>query len=353
MHQDDTHWTLLARYLAGESSAAERADIERRAAGDPAFAEELEALRGWWESAAALPAPSRVDVMWSTLHARMRTAGEPAAVSARTARRSARVLSIASRQAPMPSRRRALVALAAGLVLMATGGVVWRARADTGAAMEESRVYSTVRGQRATLRLGDGTRVDLGFASTLRVRPLDAGRREMWLEGEAVFEVVHDSLRPFLVHAAGATTEDLGTRFSVRAYPGDAAVRVVVVEGEVALRPRAAAGAAGDRGVVLGAGQLGTLDTAGRIAVQRGVDTSAYLSWLAGRVSFHDAPVAEIAAEIERRFDVSVQVPQADVAAMRLTVDMPARSLDEVLHAVTVTLGLRMRRAGDAVVLER
>ncbi len=76
----------------------------------------------------------------------------------------------------------------------------------------------------------------------------------MWLEGEGYFEVTHDARRPFRVHAGDALTEDLGTRFVVRAYPELAAVDVAVAEGVVSLRrhpPRGTRGAgAGDSAVI-------------------------------------------------------------------------------------------------------
>ena len=76
----------------------------------------------------------------------------------------------------------------------------------------------------------------LNAESRLRY-PADFGAtaRDVELVGEGYFEVVHDSTRPFRVHAGGSVTEDLGTHFVVRAYPELRHVDVAVTEGLVSL----------------------------------------------------------------------------------------------------------------------
>ena len=361
MHRDDdTDWTLLARFLAGECSPDERDAVERWVKARPERADELEELRQWWETAAALPPASRVDSMWAGLSRRMHadangTDGVRATPVVAGPRRP--VLSLAPKSTPpQQSWRVAAGAIAAGLMLVTGSALLWRAHTTstpTASLTPAAREFATARGQRATIRLVDGTRVELGFASTLRVRPFDNGRRELYLEGEAVFDVVHDAHRPFIVHAANAITEDLGTTFGVRAYPGEDAVRVVVVSGRVALRSRQQAGTRESRSAVLGPGELGNLDAAGRLEVMSGVDTSTYVAWLNGRVAFHNARLDAVVAELERRFDITIHIPDPGAAARRVTVDMPARNVNDVLAAVTVPLGLRYRRSGGGFVVEK
>jgi transmembrane sensor len=358
MYRDDEiDWTLLARYLAGEASDEERDAVARWMAADPAREEELAAVRRWWDDAAALPAASRVDTMWGALRRRMAAADQsplPRDRPTPVARRPAPVLTLAPRtQVRRVGWRAAIGAVAASVTLLG-GTLFWRARTDSRhspIAQALPREFSTARGQRATIRLVDGTRVELGFASTLRVRPFGGGRRELYLEGEAVFDVVHDASRPFIVRAANALTEDLGTTFAVRAYAGEKTVRVVVVSGRVAVRPADAGTRGLTEGTVLGPGQLGDLDPAGRLEVQSDVDTSAYVAWLAGRVAFHNARLDDVAAELERRFDVTIRIPDSRLGARRVTVDMPAGNLPDVLDAVTVPLSLHHRRDGGVIVI--
>ena len=367
MHLDDElDWTLLARYFAGDASEAERAAIARWAAAKPERSAELTALQRWWESAATLPSESRVDAMWDGLSQRMRASGDGSGPqSARPfparelpmPRRGTPVLSLESARGPTrKSWRRVVGAIAAAAVISVGGALAWQARSSPRVIASEQpapREFSTARGQRATVRLEDGTRVELGFASTLRVRAFTRDRRELTLEGEAVFDVTHDPRRPFVVEAANAITEDLGTTFVISAYARDDAVRVVVVAGRVAVRPKHATANMSTTGVVLGSGELAHVGAAGRVDVVSHVATDGYVAWLSGRISFQNARVADVAADLERRFDVAIRIPDPSVAARRVTLDMPARTLDEVLDAVTVPLGLRHHRVDGAVVLDR
>jgi transmembrane sensor len=172
------------------------------------------------------------------------------------------------------------------------------------------------------------------------------------LDGEAVFEVVHDQRRPFYVLAANAVTEDLGTRFGVRAYPGDPGVQVVVAEGKVALRAREQAeGAAADSGATLGPNDLGRLDPRGRATVVRGVNPERYLAWTAGRLVFRQATLAEVAVQLERWYGVRIEIGSPALAGRRVTLDMPVQAMASVLNAITVALNVRYKATASGVVI--
>jgi ferric-dicitrate binding protein FerR (iron transport regulator) len=228
-------------------------------------------------------------------------------------------------------------------------GLWWAAAAPEPAAplAGAPREYRTERGQTANVQLTDGTRVDLAPASRLVVTSMgSSGPRELELVGEAVFHVVHDEERPFLVRSAHAVTEDLGTVFAVRAYPEQAAVAVLVVEGRVTLRGR---DAPAHSGTVLEPGQAGLLDLDGRVAVAPTADPDRYLGWSRGRVVFERTPLRTVVVELERWYDVDIEIPDSSVAEERITLDIPAGPLSDVIDAVVVPLNLRAERKGDVI----
>ncbi|MCU7375140.1 FecR domain-containing protein [Paucibacter sp. O1-1] len=102
-------------------------------------------------------------------------------------------------------------------------------------------VYSTEVGGQQQVLLADGTRMSLNTQTRVRVE-LDTARRSVTLDaGEAMFEVAKDPLRPFVVHAGGNEVVAVGTVFTVRVAgrgdDRDAALSVVLVEGEVSVQP--------------------------------------------------------------------------------------------------------------------
>lgn len=343
---DESDWSRLARHLAGEDTPEEAAALRDRLARDADWRREADAMRLAWTEAERPAETWDTDAAWARLRARAAVRAQPAPVREHAPIRRdrvwrARVWGVAGIAAA------ALIAAGIGRVALRRAALVGATPDDTG------RVYATAPGQRAVIDLVDGTRVELGVASTLRVRRFpdrrgERGRREVVLDGEAVFDVVHDSTRPFLVHSGNAIAEDLGTRFSVRAYAGDRAVRVAVASGSVALR---AAGAPNGSGTLLGAGDMATLDSAGRASVTSRADTAIIFAWTRGRLVFRDVPLATVAEQLSRWFGVPIAVPDSAVAARPVTLNVPARSLQDVIDVLTTALRIEQARDGRGWIL--
>jgi transmembrane sensor len=249
------------------------------------------------------------------------------------------------------------------------------------------RSYTTAVGQRDSVRLPDGTRVLLGPATTLTLeRGYGAMRRLVTLDGDAYFEVPHDSTRPFVVRAGPATVHDLGTAFALRRV-GPEGVAVAVTQGAVRLsaaepgatqpparpdprvdaRVGARGGAAGapgaaaraaDTGVVLRAGDRGTVAaapgtralTATRLpgSAARAADDTA---WTSGRLVFRDAPFAEVAASLRRWYGIELRAADPALAERHLTATFRGEPLPDVLRVVGLALGARLDRRGDTVLV--
>jgi transmembrane sensor len=213
------------------------------------------------------------------------------------------------------------------------------------------RVISTATGQRAEIRLGDGSRVALGVDSRLRVAP-DFGERsrDLYLDGAAYFDVVHDSTRPFRVHTSTAVAQDVGTRFVVTAYPESESTQVVVAEGAVTL---SAANDSSSHAVQLGVGNLARIREGGGPVVVRAVDPTQYMGWMDGRLVFRETPLSQVVAELHRWYDEEVRIGDPTLAALPLTASFEATSFREAMDVVTTILPLRTIRRGRVVTLYR
>ncbi len=341
----DIDWELLDRYLAGEATADERARVEAWLAEDPEHWAQLAALRDAIAQAALTePAVEQAKAeVWARLEGELGAAGDTAE---KRRRRGARAFTVASRR-PWSTAAQ----IAAALVLsvagaLAVGALLFRGRPSAPAGA--MRVATTARGERAMFRLPDGTQVVLGVASTLRY-PVDfaGGSRGVSLEGEAYFEVVHDERRPFVVRAGDLVATDLGTEFTVRAYPEDAGARVVVREGRVAIRA-AGSGAAPER--VVAPGQLGRLG-AGREPAVEPADTAAYFAWTEGRLVFDGTPLRDALPQLSRWFDLEFRLADSTLGAVPLTATLKTQPTPDVLDNLAASLGMRQRRLGRTVTL--
>ena len=243
----------LARYLAGEASTTERAQVQAWAAADPDHRAELEQLESVW---AAPPVGSwDVDRAWNKVSARLgQVAANPSDLELTPLRRS------------FPTRW-----LAAAAVLLVAGGAFLYSRRHTPAE------FATAVGEQQSVTLSDGSQVTLAPSSTLHVGAgFGRGARNLALTGRAWFVVRHDAAAPFQVTAGGATIEDLGTEFEVNAT--GPAVSVAVAAGSVSVhRPGAPA-------MTLGAGDLATLAPQGEPTVDHATAVDRMASWRQGKL---------------------------------------------------------------------
>jgi len=340
----DPAWDALSRYIAGESDPGEAEAVQSWLAAHPADDLLARAVKDHSSDAdAAAAVPVNVDAALATVRARMVDMPHSAADGLSVVRgdkpRSVPRPTVAV-SARRPGWGRIVVGLAAAAVAV-VGLRQWQAGSATTPA---ERVLATRVGQRDSLLLSDGSRVVLAPGSRLTVAAdFDAGNRVVTLEGAAFFDVRHDDAHPFTVRASRAEIVDVGTAFTVKTdEAGD--VAVAVTHGIVALRDASA-----DARVELHAGDRG-LVRAGTVDVTRGGVTEEETAWTRGQLSYRDAPLSEVRADLRRWYGVTLDVQ--DSALARLTVTMPAQSDSAmVMKTIALALGADMVQRGDTLVL--
>jgi transmembrane sensor len=342
---------LLDRYLAHECTEAEDAIVRRHLMARPDVAMALASFLADLEDERSRPAPPDARESWMRLRGRMHEIETDSFTAPAGSSRGRQVAGSKGRHlfALLPSRRNGsgwrimFATVAAGLVVFTVFRVTHKATAQAESPSPEE-TFSTANRERAELRLSDGTRIRLAPASHIRVAA-DYGEREraVYLEGQGYFEVKHDESRPFIVYAGSAIARDVGTDFAVRSYAEDRAVQVVVRTGAVAMS-----------GVGrLAAGDVGRLGIDGTSSLTHGVAVDVLLAWLAGRLVFHDAPLATVIAELRRWHDADVQLADPRLGTLPFTGVLTDVSFRSSIDLVAATLGLRVRRAGERVTLER
>lgn len=210
--------------------------------------------------------------------------------------------------APAVSRRRLALGLGAACAAAVAAAIMLPAPGSPG----YSQQFSTEHGKRRQVTLPDGSTVDLNSGTSLTVR-FYAGRRVVELAaGEAAFAVAHNAERPFYVQAADTVVRVTGTRFGVRLDAEQ--VRVTVESGSVEVRH----GPWWNRDTArLTAGQTVRAGTQGLAPVSR-ADAGALLAWRQGRVVFHDTPLFQAVAEINRYAPRAIQLSDASVGRERI-----------------------------------
>jgi len=342
---NDIDWIRISDHLAGRDSPAERAEFAQWMAVTSERQRLVNALQQIWERAAEVQEPIDVDARaaWLVVRARLDQSGAtrprmaPRGVPDLPASRVGRWIGIAA---------------AAAILVLGIGGVLAVRHASnhapSAAQQTAVREVMTAQGQRVYLRLADGSRVVLGVESRLRwPTSFGAGAREVSLDGEALFVIAHDPARPFVVRSGNAMIDDLGTEFGVRAYPGDRSVRVVVRSGTVAL---AVAPDPRTHRAVLQAGDGGFLAADGAMRVEHGVDVDRELAFAEGRLELTDAPMSDVAHELERWYGVQLVVNDTSLLHATVNASFSAHAeLSAVLRTLARTLGARVEQRGRIV----
>ncbi len=332
----EIEWTRLADYFVGVATPADRRAMENWMAADPAHRALVERLRQLWVDAAAVPA---VDAAagWEAVAAHLVPAETTA--PAAPSRVTPSAATTRHRWTSRPAVAAAAVVVIAGGAALALGLHIGKPAAG--------RAYVTGPAERETVTLGDGSRVTLGPESRVRLAAhYGTAARDVALEGEAYFDVHHDSAHPLTVHAGALTARDIGTRFVVRRYAGDEGAQVAVEEGQVAVRT---AGAAGTRS--LGVGDLARVTAAGAVTVLHRDDLAPYLAWIQGHLAFDDSPLPQVVADLARTFDLEIRIADSALDAETITGAFGNETADQVLDAITRSIGAEYVRHGRVVVI--
>jgi transmembrane sensor len=236
-------------------------------------------------------------------------------------------------QTPVRNRRGWLVG--GGLAATVAAGVLTTTLIQAPAAY----ALETRPGERRTVALADGSRIDLNGGSRIvldRKNPRTASLER----GEALFTVRHDDSRPFEVTVGDDVLQDLGTVFAV-VHEGDT-TEIAVSEGAVLYNP-------GREGVRIDPGQK--LSDEGDQVVLVQVDARTVGSWRDKRLSYSGAPLSRVAADLRRNLGIQVRVDPA-IADRRFTglvqLDGGQQLLFERLSAL---LGVRAVRRGEGWML--
>ncbi|MEC5143079.1 FecR domain-containing protein [Chitinophaga sp. 212800010-3] len=194
------------------------------------------------------------------------------------------------------------------------------------------------------LILADGSTVHMNADSKLRFSNDFKNIPEVYLEGEAYFEVTPDAKRVFLVHYPGGTVRVLGTSFNINTYLPQRPV-TVLISGKVDLVAKDSVHA------LLSPGQAGTY-TAGKWQIQS-VDTAEALAWRQGVQYFNDIPLEEIVPVMERWYNVKV-VLDGDAANVKLNTRLNKhRPLKEFLEMMATTSGLKYQEQENTIRIYR
>ena len=231
----DEATTWFVEFLEGEVSKAAREDFIAWLRTSPEHIRAYLQVTAHWEEAQTLSKASLPSVDELVALAREPTNANVISIGSRASegpeeRESMKSLARRASEAPMRTHhrlRRFFIAASVAISMLGASAVYW---------LEFQRgVYSTDIGEQRSIRLDDGSTVELNARSKIRVALHEHERDVELIEGQALFRVAKDHARPFIVHSGETNVLAVGTQFDVYKHHGE--TTVTVVEGRVAVFP--------------------------------------------------------------------------------------------------------------------
>lgn len=201
---------------------------------------------------------------------------------------------------------------------------------DNSPQMVEWIEKSTRPGQKLTIFLKDGTKVILNAESSIRYAStyLDSSRY-VFLQGEAYFDVVHDTLRPFTVYAGNISTTALGTSFNIRHYQNEKDIQVSLLTGKVRVGHEEK-----NEKILLEEGEGISFNQQSGFSNKYKFNPMAASGWKDGIIYFKDATNGEIIEKLERWYGVKITL-ERNLNNNLYTGEFENMSLEEVLQGLS------------------
>ena len=357
-------WELLAKVKSGEATPEEQLELNQHLSAFPGELDLVRQIDACWDlpmPAVSAPSTDEITTAWDSI--RNKIAGQKPPVE--------------SPGSVKKVSRRVKYVLAIAAVVIATAGIcLWNVLQVTAPpAPPQKNIVSTKNGSKSKIELPDGTQVWLNVGSRIKYdENYGKENRELTLTGEAYFDVARDANRPFILHTGKMDVKVLGTVFNVKAYPGDATTEAALIRGSIEVtfpgRPQ-------EKLILKPADKISIankemtsdedtvrLTKANRKAtpaimvssIQYEPDSSAIVetSWVNNRLIFRSKTFEELARDIERWFNVTVQVRDSAILSKKFTGTFSNESITDALDALSYSYPFhyKFNRSNNTVVID-
>lgn len=209
--------------------------------------------------------------------------------------------------------------------------------------------YRTTYGEIKRFNLPDGTTVTLNACSVLEVaKDYNRKNRDVYIKGEAYFEVKQQAGVPFTVNAKEILVTALGTSFDVSAFHDDPAITVSLNDGKARVKPMTIKSAK-DMTLAPGEEVVYKKDEGGM--VKERFNPRVRLAWQKQIIFFEDADMQEVVRKLERAYGVTINTQNLKPRHWRLTGDFKNQTLNDVLESLSFNYSLKYKIHDNVVIL--
>ncbi len=246
-------------------------------------------------------------------------------------------------------------AAAAVLFILLGGGILFYTQHNAfnqpeyGVMADANSFFQTTDVQTKQITLPDGSKIHLNRGTKLSYASdkFNRRQREVWLTGEAFFEVAKNPDKPFIIHTGDMVTTVRGTSFNVKAYPqlNENVVSVKTGKVEISAQNAVLAMLTPGKQVIYNA-STGKSDT-------QEVNLSEIAAWSDGRLVLNNASITELKLRIKQQFGAEVQINTQTLESVKMNaVFYKDATLQNVMEIISGLYGIRyeITKSGNVII---
>jgi hypothetical protein len=216
----------------------------------------------------------------------------------------------------------------------------------------EWKIKKTNFGQKDKITLPDGSQVILNSDSKIRYRDNFAGNtREVYLEGEAFFNIAHDSNRVFVVHTKNISTYAIGTSFNIKSFPEEKEIIVSLVTGKVKVTNIYSTS---DGSLLFLQPQIEMVyQKEKQSIIIRPFKINETLSWKGNILRVVDEPLGMVIIKLERFYGIKFELTNNSNSDTKITANFNRESYQSAIELIQKKTGLeyyKLRTESDEIV---
>lgn len=203
------------------------------------------------------------------------------------------------------------------------------------------REIYTKPGTRTKIELADGTAVWLNDGTTLRYPESFTGsKREVFVDGEAYFEVKHNPEKPFVVNNPMITTVVTGTHFNLNAYSADQYFEATLLEGKISLEKK-------NQELTMKPGEQVQFDVKNQKIEQKIVNPEDAAAWVNGKLIFRDERLSTVLKKLGRWYNVEIIPTDPHLGDYVLSGTIEKEKLDQTLSLISLAVPVKFEFKTD------
>jgi ferric-dicitrate binding protein FerR (iron transport regulator) len=198
--------------------------------------------------------------------------------------------------------------------------------------------------------------------------------REVTLSGEGYFDVMKMKEKPFIIHTSTINIKVLGTVFNVKAYPDDKSTETSLIRGRIEVtiknRPNDKIILSPSEKLIVendeiiqnakvtgkdeaGVAPVSTLMSVKKLKYEGGDSTVAETEWIKNRLIFRNESFAEVAVQMERWYDVDINITDTALSEIRLNGTFDDETISQALDALKEFISFHYEQNGNKIIINR